>query len=93
MNDYSLSISLTSPLLPPFDARAILFAVSFPPSPQFVAAQAKRMGQYLTYVVFHSLWHLGSALAIYLYFAHVGRGPGASHGAEAEKPVGGGYFW
>jgi hypothetical protein len=31
----------------------------------FVAAQAKRRGKYNTYAVFHGLWHLGSAWAIY----------------------------
>ena len=34
----------------------------------FTAAQTKRMGKYHTYVVFHSLWHLGSAMAIYAVF-------------------------
>lgn len=34
----------------------------------FVAAQCKRMGWYHVYVVFHSVWHLGSALAIYRAF-------------------------
>ena len=34
----------------------------------FVAAQAKRRRKYNTYVVFHGLWHLGSAWAIYNAF-------------------------
>jgi len=34
----------------------------------FVAAQAKRQQQYNKYVLFHSLWHLGSAWAIYKAF-------------------------
>ena len=50
------------------------------------------MGKYHTYVVFHSLWHVGSAIAIYTYFVKVAVDTGA--GAEAEKPVeSGGYFW
>jgi hypothetical protein len=34
----------------------------------FVAAQAKRRRKYNTYVVFHGLWHLGSAWAMYEAF-------------------------
>lgn len=34
----------------------------------FIAAQAKRKQAYTTYVLFHSLWHLGSAWAIYKAF-------------------------
>ena len=39
----------------------------------FVAAQSKRRGWYRTYVVFHSLWHIGSAWAIYQSFANDAR--------------------
>lgn len=39
----------------------------------FVAAQSKRRGRYRTYVVFHSLWHIGSAWAIYQSFANDAR--------------------
>ena len=43
-----------------------VFRVSIVPlGCMFVAAQAKRRRKYNTYVVFHGLWHLGSAWAIY----------------------------
>jgi hypothetical protein len=46
-------------------AREVVRVSVVPVGCMFVAAQAKRRGKYNTYAVFHGLWHLGSAWAIY----------------------------